>query len=66
VVPRFNTDHGDTLRTLDFQKSDIEDNVRRSTCIRPILKEEIEAMARNDDDVKFSPDQVSQLAFLVL
>jgi hypothetical protein len=66
----FNVDHGDTSRTLDFQRTNNLDSSQRSTCMRPILEEEAEAMARNDADVdKDSPDQVSlkfQLVFLVL
>jgi hypothetical protein len=59
VVPSYNVDHGDTSRTLDFQILDIEDNARRSTCLWPILKEEAEAMAINNEEVvKDSPNQV--------
>jgi hypothetical protein len=55
VLPRFNEDHGDTSRTLDFQNSVIE---------------EVEVMAIDDADVDNDcHNQVSpnfQLAFLVL
>ena len=59
VVLSYNVDHGDTSRTLDFQILDIEDNTHGNTYMWPIFKEEVEAMAINDEGVvKDSPNQV--------
>jgi hypothetical protein len=69
VVPRTNAHHGNTLRTLDFQRIGTEDIIHRSTLILPNLNEKVGAMAIDDADVdKDSHDQVSLrflLAFLV-
>jgi hypothetical protein len=67
VVSRFKSDHGDIARTLDFQRTDIEDSACKSSCIRPILEEVAEATAKTEADVdEDSLDQVSpklQVAF---
>jgi hypothetical protein len=42
-VSRYNSCHGDTARTLDFQKMDIEYSAQRSTYIEPILEDIAEA-----------------------
>jgi hypothetical protein len=67
VVSRFKSNHGDTSRTLGFQRMDIEDSACKSSYIRPILKEVVEATAGTEVDVdEDSLDQVSpklQVAF---
>jgi hypothetical protein len=50
-VSHYNSDHGDTARTLDFQRTDIEYSAQRITCIKPILEDKVEA--------KDTPEQVS-------
>jgi hypothetical protein len=66
VVPCLNK----TSTTLDFLVTDTEDSAHRSSYIRPILEEGVEALTRGDVDVdKDCPDQVSprfQLTFSVL
>jgi hypothetical protein len=51
VVPHFNSNHGNTTKTLDFQRTDIEDNACKNTYIQTILEEVAEATARTDADV---------------
>jgi hypothetical protein len=63
VVSRYNSDHG----ALDFQRTDIGDSACKSSCIRSILEELAEAMAKTEADVdEDSLNQVSpklQVAF---
>jgi hypothetical protein len=40
-VSHYNSDHGDTARTLDFQRTDIEYSAQRITCIKPILEDKV-------------------------
>jgi hypothetical protein len=51
VVPSFNAGNGNTLRTLDFQRINIDYIGCRSTWILSNLEEEAEAMANDDADV---------------
>ena len=68
-MSHFNSNHDDTIRILDVQRMDIENNACKCSYIQPILEELVEAMTKTKADVdEDSPNQIShklQVAFLV-